>query len=348
VALSCPAAPGLGGLGRHLEEMLDAFSRRGTPVHLTSERDVSPGVLASAAGRVSPSGRMLAASRRFDRVAARRLGAADAVVAFNGTALAQFEAAPTGASLELMSANSHYRNVIARHELAHRQYPVEAPWAKRLLARNLAEYRRASKILVTSDYMRDSFLEHGTPEERLERFPLTPNPRFAPGATPGTVGARAGRFEIVYVGSLLVHKGVPLLLDAFSRLQEPELRLRLIGGWTTRAMRRQIEAAVARDPRISAGPGDPLPHLRGAALCVHPAYEEGFGYAPAEALAAGVPVLVSEDTGMKELIEPGRTGLVVGTGDAVALAEAIAAVFRGEELAHAAPEQAGSGHDRLD
>ena len=79
-------------------------------------------------------------------------------------------------------------------------------------------------------------------------------------------------------------------------------------------------------------PGDPLPHLRSAALCVHPAYEDGFAYAPAEALAAGVPVIVSEDTGMKELIEPGRTGLILATGDLDALTEAIEAAYRGEVL----------------
>jgi glycosyltransferase involved in cell wall biosynthesis len=125
---------------------------------------------------------------------------------------------------------------------------------------------------------------------------------------------------------------VPLLLDAFSRLELPDLRLRLLGGWTTRPMRRLVEQAIARDPRISAGPGDPLPHLRRAGLCVHPAYEDGFAYAPAEALAAGVPVLVSEDTGMKELVARGRTGLVVPTGDRDALVEAIAAFHDGRAL----------------
>ena len=81
------------------------------------------------------------------------------------------------------------------------------------------------------------------------------------------------------------------------------MRLKLVGGWGTRGMRRFVEDACAEDPRITAGPGDPLEHLRTASLCVHPAYEDGFAYAPAEALACGVPVIVSEDTGMKELIE---------------------------------------------
>ena len=109
-----------------------------------------------------------------------------------------------------------------------------------------------------------------------------------------------------------------------------DLRLVLVGGWKTRGMRRLIEGARARDPRISVTLGDPLPHLRRARVYVHPAYEDGFGYAPAEALAAGVPVIVSEDTGMKELIGGEQDGLVLPTGDRDALAQALEAAYRGE------------------
>jgi len=95
-------------------------------------------------------------------------------------------------------------------------------------------------------------------------------------------------------------------------------------------MRRFVQGACAADPRIVAGPGDPLPSLRRASVCVHAAYEDGFGYAPAEALACGVPLLVSEDTGMKELIDSPRAGLILPTGDLDALSEAIDAAYRGE------------------
>ena len=97
-------------------------------------------------------------------------------------------------------------------------------------------------------------------------------------------------------------------------------------------MRRFVEQARAEDPRIEVAPGDPLPRLREARLCVHPAYEDGFAYAPTEALACGVPVIVSEDTGMKDLIDSGRDGLILPTGDRVALTEAIEAAYRGEIL----------------
>ena len=72
--------------------------------------------------------------------------------------------------------------------------------------------------------------------------------------------------------------------------------------------------------------------MRRSRLCVHPAYEDGFAYAPAEALACGIPVIVTEDTGMKDLIASERQGLVLPTGDASAFTDAIDAAYRGEIL----------------
>jgi glycosyltransferase involved in cell wall biosynthesis len=346
VTVSCPAPYGGGGLGRHLQEIVETLRRLGAEVACLCEspqvdgaavppparRPGRPELLERLAplARMHPDWRMLAVSASFDGDAARRLPAGDQVIAFNGTALAQFRAAGRRGAGEcgLMSANSHITHMLARHEAAHRQYPVERPWASRLGPRNLREYELAERIWCSSAYVRDSFLARGFAAERLVPFPLTPAPRFRPAARAGAHGT----FKIVYCGSLVVHKGVPLLLDAFRRVPGEELRLVLVGGWKTRAMRRFVEDACEQDRRVSAGPGDPLAHLQEADLCVHPAYEDGFAYAPAEALACGVPLIVSEDTGMKELIGPEREGLVVPSGDPGVLAEAIAAAARREIL----------------
>ncbi len=336
VVVSCPAPLGTGGLGRHLQEILEALDRRGAQAGSISDstRKADPRahwsrlLRAGPLLRRSPSGRAWITSVRFDAYAAGRLPPAEHLIAFNGTARAQFRAARRRgyASRALVSANSHIEQMRARHELAYRHYPVEKPWSRWLVRRNLREYAEADTIYVASDYIWESFAERGVAPERLVRFPLTPDARFAPG--PGTGGAPV--FEIVYVGSLVVHKGVPLLLDAFSRLAQDDVRLVLVGGWKTPSMRRLIEAARERDPRIVVAPGDPLAHLRRAGVCVHPAYEDGFGYAPAEALAAGVPLIVSEDTGMKELIAGEHEGLIVPTGDRDALVQALQAACRRE------------------
>jgi glycosyltransferase involved in cell wall biosynthesis len=347
VVVSCSARLGSGGLGRHLCEIVDALRRGGRRAHVISgsTRRSSPnaaishqrhmfgipylsGVLSAAPVPVSAALRTRAFMSEFDAYAARRLPEVEHLIAFNGQATTQFRAARRAGyeSIELVSANSHIRRVARQHALAHRAYPLERSWTTHLVKRNLGEYARADRIYVSSRYVRESFLEEGFSEELLSDFPLTPDPRYERVREPPA----SARFDIVYIGSLAVHKGVPLLVEAFRRLPYGDMRLLLVGGWRTRGMRRFIEGECARDRRISICPGDPLPQLRGARLCVHPTFEDGFAYAPAEALACGVPVIVSEDTGMKDLVDAPRTGLVLPTGDVDALSEAIEAAYRGE------------------
>jgi glycosyltransferase involved in cell wall biosynthesis len=66
-----------------------------------------------------------------------------------------------------------------------------------------------------------------------------------------------------------------------------------------------------------------LPALHRADVLAHPSYEDALALGPLEALACGVPVLVSEDTGMKEFVVEGETGYVVPTGDVGALEAAL-------------------------
>lgn len=340
--VSCTAAPDSGGLGRHMREILDALARAEHPVvPISGSERGSAGSARHALGMpyltsflralpvpTSVGVRTAAAMIEFDAYAAARLPEAEHLIAFNSQALSQIRTARRAGygSVALVSANPHLRLLQSRHEQARRAYPLEGSWASRLLARNLSEYAEADRIYVASRYVRESFVEHGVSEEKLCDFPLTPHPRYS------SLDRRStpDRFEIVYVGSLSVHKGVPLLIDAVRALPELDVTLRLVGGWGTPGMRRFVERARAEDPRIVVSPGDPLPWLRGAGVCVHPAYEDGFAYAPAEALAAGVPVIVSEDTGMKELISPGRDGAILPTGDLGALTAAVEAASRGE------------------
>jgi glycosyltransferase involved in cell wall biosynthesis len=352
VVVSCSARRGNGGLGRHLNEILAALERAGTePACICGSTRASAGDPVSQAPRhrlgvpylakalstlkapAPPAVRARAFMVEFDAYAAGQLPAGEHLIAFNAQALTQLTSARRAGyrSMGLVSANSHVRQLARQHERARRDYPLEGSWTSLLIERMGREYRQAERIYVASRYIRDSFLEQGFPDELLADFPLTPDPRFVPAGAGAREERRSSeRFDVVYVGSLAVHKGVPLLIDAFRRLAHADMRLVLVGGWGSRGMRRFVQGACAADPRIVVSPGDPLPHLRAAGVCVHPAYEDGFAYAPAEALACGVPAIVSEDTGMKELIDAPRTGLIVPTGARDALAEAIDAAYRGE------------------
>src|SRR5438128_931717 len=305
VVASCPAPYGVGGLGRHFRELVGALDRRGqarvcicaAPV-LPSASVTRRGLLARAADaaleapplRLGNARRVLNASVAFDAQAARRLPAADHLIAFNGTALVQFGAARQAGfeSLSLVSATAHLRRVVRQYARAYKQYPLEGSWAPRVAKRTLLEYGGADRIYVSSPYARQSFLEEGVGERVLVTFPLTPDPRYAVDRPERS----STTFDIVYVGALTVVKGVPLLIDAVRALPHPDIRLTMVGGWASRGMRRFVERACAEDPRIATVHGDPLPHVRSARLSVHPTFSDGFGYAALEAVSCGVPVIV--------------------------------------------------------
>lgn len=359
ITVACSAPPGTGGLGQHFAELLDEFRWEGRlrryystalDPQATADGEViglpATGILHRLPPlRFSNSRRAYLGADAFDRRVAARLVAAEVHVGFPAQSRRSFlQARRLGfESLQLVAATSHIDNVARRHAEARRLWPLEDDWLNEAHRKKvLEEYELADEILVSSRYSWDSFLAAGVPERKLSRWEIRPDPRFQPSSRKPDDGV----FRIVFVGAVSVVKGVPVLLEAFERLPGGRLELTLVGGYGSRAMRRYVEAAMARDPRIRLSPGDPLPHVRRADVLVHPSFQEGFGYAPMEALACEVPVIVSEDTGMKEHVEPGRNGWVVPTGSVDALVERLQAMIAGRTRPSARElEPAGShGH----
>jgi glycosyltransferase involved in cell wall biosynthesis len=261
---------------------------------------------------------------RFDRAAAKAMqGAPSTTIGFSGQALHTFaRARALGCTrFEIVSPTAHLAHVWTQHRLAAARYPIEGDWLnRRHLQKALREYEIADVIHVPSEYAERTFVDRGVPPSKLRRMPLAADRRFAPQAG---VARTDSRFRIVYTGYLSVVKGVPLLMDAFGKLDDRDAELVLVGSTGTRGMRRFVEGRCAADPRIRLAPGDPLPHLRAANVYVHPSYQDGFGYAGAEALACGVPAIVTHDTGAKELITSGVNGEVIPTDDPASLLAAL-------------------------
>ncbi|WP_022834892.1 glycosyltransferase family 4 protein [Salisaeta longa] len=332
--LACNSPYEQGGIGQHFAQLVEESRAAGllyryyTPGNIPAA-DVLGAPIARPSWwhtllqvpplRWSPGWKSWTLNTLFDRHMARRLpDGASAYMGFVGKSLHTFRAARAQGyeTLELVAANSHVDQVMRQHRTAARATGLHDSWlndAQRRATR--AEYALADRIYVHSNYVRASFVAAGIPSHKLVRTVLRPHPRFAPPAA----RPADGRFRMVYVGRLDATKGITHLVEAFAALNDPTAELTLVGGWTGRPMRRYLERAQQTHPNLTVAPGDPLPALHRADVFVHPTYEDGFGYAPMEALACGVPVIVTEDTGMKEYVQPGDNGYVVPTGDTAAL-----------------------------
>lgn len=139
------------------------------------------------------------------------------------------------------------------------------------------------------------------------------------------------------VGRLDWQKGFDVLLDAFAVLTKkvPSARLVIVGeGHERAALLEQAKHLGVAEHVFFAGKRDDvprlLPHLD---VYTQPSRFEGTPNAVMEAMAAGLPVVVSAADGNAEIVEHGKTGWVVPIGESMALAAQLEAIWSDRKTA---------------
>lgn len=145
-----------------------------------------------------------------------------------------------------------------------------------------------------------------------------------------------------FVGRLVAEKGFVDLLAAMGKVRRamPDVRLLIVGEADAHKRDAVSPAVVVRhgvdDICIFAGWRQQMPEMYALMdVLALPSYREGFPRAPMEASAIGVPSVATDIRGCREAVEDGFNGLLVPTGDAERLAEALLRVLADRELAAA-------------
>jgi len=133
-----------------------------------------------------------------------------------------------------------------------------------------------------------------------------------------------GRFD-------LFQKGIDVALDAFRRIaaERPGVRLVLAGRGKDEARVREMAAEFGGRAEVRAGASraEVLALMSGALALLMPSRLEGLPMVPAEAMAAGVPVVATDVAAVSEVVAPPQGGVLVPAGDAGALAAATLALL---------------------
>ena len=129
----------------------------------------------------------------------------------------------------------------------------------------------------------------------------------------------------LFVGNGFERKGVPQLLRAFSRMQRRDACLLVVGGDRRLAAAQQLarRLGIAERVRFAGAQKDVKPFYGAADAFALPTLYDPFPNAALEALACGLPLLVSATCGTAELIAEGVNGLVRDALDENALADAL-------------------------
>ena len=145
------------------------------------------------------------------------------------------------------------------------------------------------------------------------------------------VGSSVGG-PAVLVARLVPEKDLPTLLQAVALLvrREPAFRLQVAGdGPCMQETRQTIQRLKLNDHVQLLGECRDVPSvLRQASLFVLPSRTEGISLTLLEAMACGLPVVATRAGGNAEVVQDGRTGLLVPVGDAEQLAGAIQRLWR--------------------
>ena len=258
----------------------------------------------------------------FDRHAALQLCApGDIFVGLSGSALHSLRAARrAGAKTVLERGSTHmlFQRKILTDE--YRRFGLEKEVVHPLVVdRELREYQEADYISVPSQFVKGTFLQYGIPEAKLIQIPYGVNlQHFYP------IPKADKTFRVIHCANLSLRKGVPYLLQAFSELRLKDAELWLIGSITDEVkpfLRRFASPAIKLKGQF---PENELYKYmsQGSVFCLA-SIEEGLAMVQPMAMACGLPVICTANTGGADIVREGRDGFILPIRDVEAIKEKI-------------------------
>ena len=182
--------------------------------------------------------------------------------------------------------------------------------------------------------------------------------RFTPATGTQSVETNASR-RMLFVGRVSPEKGVHVLLDAIKTVVKryPNLVLEIIGSkvqaplefivsisdeqqvsalkafyeepssldYYSYLKRQADELGIAKNVQFLGNipQAQLVEHYRSADVLINPSFSESFGMALVEAMATEIPVIATRVGGMTEIVDQGKTGILVEPGDAPAQAKMV-------------------------
>ena len=228
-----------------------------------------------------------------------------------------------GIPLVLESGSTHplwQWNVLkTEHERAGIPFSEQKPGARRI--KMLKEIELADHICVPSTFVASTYRTHGVPEDKLAI-----NPYGANVAAWSQVIRRQKKgtepFIVVYTASLIYRKGARYLLKAWKRAALSNAELWIVGGVFVPVQ--ELEGGTLPNIHILGFKShEELAKIYETAdAYVLPSLEEGLARSVIEAMAAGLPIIVTEETGARDVTGSRECGWIVPSQDTEALADA--------------------------
>jgi glycosyltransferase involved in cell wall biosynthesis len=262
----------------------------------------------------------------FDRWVGTHLESCDFVHAMPGQALATFR---TARQLRVKTVLNHATGPVRdwvrimgpEYERVGLNLKEHCPYDEAYFAREDEEYALADFHCAASTVVRDQLVLRGVANERVWVVPYGADPAvFFP-----VQDAPAG-FRILFAGQVCLRKGVRTLLAGVALRDRANWRVDFYGANTGECARDLVEYRGSAPLHLhgAVSQAQLADAMRMASVLVLPSLEEGFGLVVPQALNCGVPCLVSDRVGAKDLIRHRENGSIFPAEDPDALAGELA------------------------
>ena len=218
---------------------------------------------------------------------------------------------------ERSSAHIYHQNEILKDEYKEflNQKNETHSW---FIENEIKEYEEADIILAPSNFVKDTFkkdfydkvkvLQFGTDIQNFYNDPkIKKNDDF---------------FNIIFIGGKSIRKGLHYLIDAFNNFKHPKKNLHVVGSDTED---KDFFKEKLKNEKIHVyGHVNQLNLNKIINKChvlVLPSIEDGFGIVTLQALAAGCPIIVTENTGPVKIIKEYDCGFVVPIRNPIAITD---------------------------
>ncbi|NJN43939.1 MAG: glycosyltransferase family 4 protein [Anaerolineae bacterium] len=279
------------GLHRHgiLESLLCGSAK---PTEIPQNKIRSLGVASRVFRKLAvydPQNRLDYAYRLlYDRWASRQLTACDIFHGWSGYSLVTLRNAKAKSAITVLDRALAHPMVLDRLlQEEHEKYGIHYP-KQRVAPRIKQEIDEADYVCIPSDFVRETFRAEGVPDAKLIQIPFgVDSARFQPYPRPAGEGFRA-----LFVGQVSIRKGAHTLLEAWKKLGWQDAELWLAG---------RVDLPTPLLAQYRDMPGvrflGHVSSIQGvfqqADVFVFPSLAEGSALVTYEAMASGLPVIVT-------------------------------------------------------
>lgn len=220
--------------------------------------------------------------------------------------------------------------------------PCDALPHPRIVEKELREYDEADYISIPSRFVKRTFLSANVPERKLIHVPYGVDlTQFH------QISKTDDVFRVVFAGGISLRKGVPYLLKAFSELDLPNSELLFIGAFNEemRPLFKEYEGKFKWQGHV---PQVELHrYYSQGSVFVLPSIEEGLALVIPQAMACGLPVIATTNTGAEDIVRSEKDGFIIPIRDVNVVKEKILYLYEHPEermrMGRSAKERVSSG-----